>query len=221
MYVFNLGDGADTINEVEVYGQPTAQADTLRFGVGIDPADVAASRQGTSLQLKHRNGTDSVTVTNWYTAPGATPNQIERVEFADGTVWTSSTLTDEGLAVVGTNDADSLTGLSNYANILQGNWGADVIAGGAEADTFIFGWGDSADILYEYGGTDEIRFKDGIEASDVSLKRAGNDLIIGLGHGEDSITVKGWYTGAANQIEQFRFADGTSLSPNSFAVLPT
>jgi hypothetical protein len=30
-----------------------------------------------------------VTIKTWYTSPGSTVNQVERVEFANGTVWSN------------------------------------------------------------------------------------------------------------------------------------
>jgi Ca2+-binding RTX toxin-like protein len=80
-YRFNLGDGVDSITE----GYADAgYSDRIVFGAGVAAVDIAVSRVGNDLVLSHRNGSDRVTVKNWFSSAAY---QIETVEFADGTVW--------------------------------------------------------------------------------------------------------------------------------------
>ncbi|WP_454566158.1 calcium-binding protein, partial [Pseudomonas sp. AIG] len=83
-YVFNLGDGKDVISDDNYFNAGT---DVLSFGAGISAADMSVSRSGNSLILSHANGQDSVTISNWF-AENSGRYQLERVEFADGTLWT-------------------------------------------------------------------------------------------------------------------------------------
>ncbi|RKX40032.1 MAG: calcium-binding protein, partial [Verrucomicrobia bacterium] len=80
-YLFNLGDGQDTIYET---WSSIGVLDTLIFGTGINSEDLSVSRIGLDLLLSHSNGSDKVTIHNWY---NSTHNQIELVQFADGTEW--------------------------------------------------------------------------------------------------------------------------------------
>ncbi|WFU51539.1 calcium-binding protein [Sinorhizobium terangae] len=70
-------------------------------------------------------------------------------------------------------------------DILEGGHGADRLEGGAGNDTYVFTRGDGNDGILEVDGqgTDSLRLK-GIVPSEVSLARAGNDLLITVGGGE-------------------------------------
>lgn len=131
----------------------------LRFGAGIAPADIVVSRNGVHLVLSHANGSDRVTVENWYTTAGSAANQVERVEFADGTVWTNTQLTEQGLVVTGTAGNDALSGLAGFANTLYGMAGADALTGGNAVD-LLFG-GTGSDTLNGGTGNDEYRYLQG------------------------------------------------------------
>lgn len=80
LYVYQLGDGHDFINE----GGVANQADVLRFGAGITPQMVRASRHHGDLVLGIDGQQGSVTVRGWFSSSA---QRVERVEFADGTVW--------------------------------------------------------------------------------------------------------------------------------------
>ncbi|MDI6761508.1 MAG: calcium-binding protein, partial [Thermodesulfobacteriota bacterium] len=83
VYKFNLGDGEDVVVESpynEGWGSvyyPTG-SDILRFGSGISPSDIQVFRSGNNLVFQHINGTDRMTVYNWYgNANGC--YQLERI----------------------------------------------------------------------------------------------------------------------------------------------
>ncbi|HDG1683849.1 TPA: hypothetical protein PFE14_004348 [Kluyvera ascorbata] len=87
-YLFNAGDGKDYLYE----GTSNAgDADTLRFGEGINPEDVIIQRRKTSglnardsLIITFRNSTDSITLDDFFRAA---KYQVEHITFADGTDW--------------------------------------------------------------------------------------------------------------------------------------
>ncbi|MDE2400198.1 MAG: hypothetical protein KGL90_00845 [Burkholderiales bacterium] len=236
LYLFNLGDGQDTIQEVEISGQPAGQVDVLRFGAGINPGDMAVSRTGNDLVLSHVNGADKVTIKGWYTSAGSTQYQVERVEFTDGTVWSNTSLTEQALVVTGTAGNDTLTGLSSYANTLSGGNGADTITGGASSDLLFGGagndslygglgndtykWfaGDGFDTISDTGGADTVDFS-GIAAEQLSFFRQGNDLAIEVGSSSQGVLVKNQFlTGGTGQVENFLF-DGVLQTANDVALL--
>lgn len=181
-YLFNVGDGADLIYEVEVSGQPTNQQDVVRFGAGIAPSDIQVSRTGTDLVLRHLNGTDSVTVKGWFNnSQGGTQYQVERVEFTDGTVWLAAELTSQGLNLVGTEQGDTLTGVLNQVNVINGGGGNDNITGGNLADQ-LYG-GDGNDTLSGQSGNDLLS---GGVGDDVLNGNDGDDVLEG-GDGNDTL----------------------------------
>jgi len=79
IYFFALGGGFDRIED-------SAGVDTVRLGAGISPDGVTVSRDGDALALNA--GLDRLAI-RWQPAQGY---QIERVEFADGTVWDAMAL---------------------------------------------------------------------------------------------------------------------------------
>src|SRR6185312_15633181 len=108
-YIFNVGDGQDRITDVSYSpadGYSTLYNDTLSFGAGITPASIQFVRSGNDLIFRV-SATDQVTVTDWYLSKS---NYIERVTFADGTVWNDATLRSLIPAVTnGTEAGETIT----------------------------------------------------------------------------------------------------------------
>ncbi|MDE6387822.1 MAG: hypothetical protein K2L82_08475, partial [Lachnospiraceae bacterium] len=80
-YIFNLGDGKDTIYDYE-YSQTEGKEDRIVFGEGIKAEDIRLRREGYNLVIEYSEN-DSVTVANAYYY-----NDdwcfVENIEFADG-----------------------------------------------------------------------------------------------------------------------------------------
>ncbi|KJZ37687.1 calcium-binding protein, partial [Pseudomonas fluorescens] len=230
VYYFNLGDGQDVINESsEIFGD----IDVLHFGEGIHPEDINVSLQGASLILRHGNNEDQVTIFNWFNQIYSR-YQVERIEFADGTVWTSAELTSGLLNRTGTEGDDVITGANSQVNHnflggggndtlttgagndqLEGGTGNDILNGGAGSDTYLFNLGDGQDVINDSsnysGGIDVLKFGAGILASDIAVSRAGNNLVLNHSNGLDRVTVNNWLTSTGDlyQLERIEFADGT------------
>ena len=86
-YLFDPGDGHDTINEE---GDDSGSAvDRILFGAGIDAADVSFSRSGNSLIVTLDGTTDQITVQDglWSTInnAGLARDRVEYFDFNDGT----------------------------------------------------------------------------------------------------------------------------------------
>jgi hypothetical protein len=81
-YIFGPGDGQDLIREASVAGD----TDTLQLLV--NPGDVTVTREENNLVLSLNGSIDRVAM-DWFTDPNA---RIERVAFADGTVWNAAKL---------------------------------------------------------------------------------------------------------------------------------
>ena len=87
-YVFNRGDGQDTVDATDVLGA----ADTLLFGAGITDNDVLAFKYGTHMFLKIKGTSDQIGFYDYYggttTIDGeAADHKIDYIEFANGVVW--------------------------------------------------------------------------------------------------------------------------------------
>ncbi len=112
------------------------------------------------------NGTpDTLRVFEWFGNPN---NRVERVEFADGTVWDISVLL--AAPIRGTAGPDNLVGRDDLAEILLGDAGADFLTGGGGNDS-LYGGADN-DILRGGSGNDLL---DGGAGADTLEGGSGND----------------------------------------------
>jgi len=185
-YLFNRGDGQDTINDLDVY--ESGAADKLVFGSGIAASDVTASRSGDNLVIKvndpnNASATDQITIENWEYLP----QRIEQVQFADGTTLSMGDLTR--LSMVGTAGADTLT-VWGDGTFADGKEGDDTIVTGY-SDVTIYG-GDGNDTITALGGNDTLDggenddYLDGGADNDTLWGGNGNDILVG-GTGDDKL----------------------------------
>ncbi len=183
-YRFGLGDGQDWITEVEV--NPLAgRDDTLVFGPGIAPADIGVQRNNNDLIFAHANGTDQVTVGNWFASTptfSASARQIEEIRFADGTVWSAPALTAAALVVRGTTANDFLTS-SDMDDSMYGLGGNDRLSGGRGHN--LLDGGDGDDVLVADDGKYTVTTFYNI-SSVVTTTTWGSNHLIG-GAGDDTL----------------------------------
>lgn len=189
-YVFNRGDGADTIVA------SADGADSVVFGEGITWADIyvtptwgtySVSLKGTGdsvtlidsfIQNNHKiklfdmNGYGAVDVNalNWVVNGGAGNDVLH----GSGLDW-----------MFGHEGNDTLYGAWNGgyetgSNLILGGRGADTIVTSVGDDTFVFERGDGADQITDSGGRDMIVFGPNVEADDVIFQIVGRDLYIGV-----------------------------------------
>lgn len=216
-YVFNLGDGTDTIIERrqgEAYSNVEASNDTLAFGEGIVTDDLTFIRSGSDLLIRHTNGSDSITVQNWFA--GSAHYQLNLFSFADGSELSAEQV-ETMLVTLGTAGNDNLFGSASKDDVIYGEAGDDYIDGRAGDDTLYGGAGNDSlvggpgnDLLiggagddkYVYnpqtgqdtidnsdGGVDGIFFTNGIDVSRLSFSQDGDDLVI-LVDGDDTQSVR-------------------------------
>ncbi|HYD60843.1 MAG TPA: calcium-binding protein [Noviherbaspirillum sp.] len=228
-YVFNLGDGFDTINDYDT----AANNDKVVFGSGIDANAIQLSRSGNDFTLGV-NATDRVTVQGYFSPSSYGPRyRIETISFADGTTWDVATVMSK-LTYTGTVGADDMAGISDFGNrisglagndtitggdkddVLDGGSGNDILNGGYGNDTYVFNLGDGADTISDYesvASNDKLQFGAGITADAIQVSRAGNNLVLNIG-GTDLVTVQNYMTtgstGHRYRIETISFADGTN-----------
>lgn len=229
-YVFVRGDGADIVREFSRTTNGSEGFDTIEFGEGILPSEIAVTQvdSGWDLVLTIAGTTDSITLDNDVLD---VRSRIEQVVFADGTVWTHADLmakvhvTTAGADnFAGSWEDDTLSGgagndtLKGHGgtDILTGGTGSDRLEGGAGADTYVYNLGDGDDVIYDYkendtAAMDMIVFGAGITPATLIFSRVAadwDDIRIGfVGHaGSIIIDNQHW---ADTGIESIKFADGT------------
>ncbi len=138
------------------------------------------------------------------------------------------------------NDYDNTLMGSDLDNVLLGLGGTDFLDGGAGSDTLDGGDGDDYltagignDVLIGGDGYDQYEWRIGeghdvivngdswgedsvmlYDASfaDMQFSRVGDDLVAAMADGEGSITVRDWYTDAANRVDWFTDRDWNQWS---------
>jgi Ca2+-binding RTX toxin-like protein len=187
-YVFNLGDGQDTINDyggTTALGYSTAGNDTLSFGAGISASAVTLTRSGNNMVF-NISATDKVTVQDWFANGGF--QYVEQVQFADGTKWTTDTLRSMTTTLTSTANADSFTGWDGK-DYMDGGAGNDTLNGGGGNDQLFGGLG--LDVLDGGVGDDTI---DGGDDNDTISDTSGANILKG-GAGNDTVTGRGAFQG--------------------------
>ncbi|WP_232727255.1 MULTISPECIES: calcium-binding protein [Neisseria] len=101
---------------------------------------------------------------------------------------------------------------------LDGGLGDDVLIGGLGNDTYFFDKGYGYDIIEDNGGDGTLVFGEGFCLEDVILCQEGDDLSITFANSSDSILVGDWFVGSDNQIETFKFSDGTSYQVGGYST---
>lgn len=207
VYLVSMGDGQDTIFEVG------GDADTLRFDERFRPEDIKltrwyawdySGRVEDSLRLEWLNTdgpspkTEYVHIKNYFESVDGS-RRVDRIEFADNTVWTYADIQARFLAPTNGGDTlngfagmDAIDGLDGHDSIngkagndiLQGGSGDDDLQGGLGNDTLLGGSGN--DRLLGYAAwLDDTSAANNDPGDDVLWGGAGNDFMFG-GQGNDT-----------------------------------
>src|SRR2546426_4431479 len=188
-YVFGRGYGQDTV----INNDPTPgilNRDVIRLNDDVLPSDVTLQRDADNLVLSVNGTEDKLTVQSFYAANLADntdpyPYQIKQVQFADGTIWDVKTL---GGVQVGEVFGDN---------------------------TYAFGRGSGQVRVVGYGSFDTVQMGDDVLPDDVTVARAGDNLVLGIVGTTDQFSAQLFFRGPAfqtdaYQIEQVQFTDGTT-----------
>ncbi|MEK6787366.1 MAG: calcium-binding protein [Pseudomonadota bacterium] len=236
-YYFGRGDGSDTIFD---YDTVAGNTDKIIFKPGIAPSDIVLTRSApliNDLIITIKGTTDSIVVKNCFSNSSW---RVEQLVFADGAIWDASIINQAPIYGTSGNDSISVGAEINYIysgagdDFISAGAGNDVLEGGAGndafndsfsaryhgagmgSDTYYFGRGDGADVIFDYdataGNLDIICYKAGISPSDIALSRSSlaiNDLVVSLKDTTDSIVIKSWFSAPSWRVEQVKFNDGT------------
>ncbi|MDX8503314.1 calcium-binding protein [Mesorhizobium sp. VK4C] len=220
-YIYNRGDGNDTINEANGYYK-SGGIDTLALH-GVVPGSVTFDRtSGGDIILviaeSSAGAGDGGRIAIGGSGDISWDRGVEQVRFDDGTVWTNVQLKSMYLGGLATSGNDTITGF-NSADTIRGGAGNDVVDGAAGDDTYVYSRGDGNDTITEstYNGyNDGLSFTD-INAAAVSLVRNGNDVTVviaestpGAGDGGSVLLKNSLDDGTGPGVEKVVFADGTT-----------
>ncbi len=195
-YIFNLGDGHDLLIERradQAYSNVEPTADTLSFGDGITASDLTFNRRGLDMIIEHSNGTDSITVQNWFKEPND-HFKLEHFVFADGSELSQSQV-EEQVIWHGTSEVDSFIGYRDLNDTMRLGAGDDKAWGRA---------GD--DVMHGEGGND---YLDGEAGNDTIYGGAGNDQLMG-GTGNDLL-----FGGTGDDKYVYKLGDGVDTIDNT------
>ena len=226
-YRFGRGDGQDTIyNFDRVDG--VDEIDTLEFAAGVAAGDIEISSVGQDLVLRIKDTGDSIRIAGFLNADASArgyDQTIDRVRFADGTVWTPEQLrsmlyapSDAGQQMTGSDSADLLDGGggNDYLfggggdDILIGGAGDDYLDGGSGANTYRFEAGFGVDVVQSWGmGAETFEFGPGIGPDDLRFNSGAYSFTVSVAGTGDRVTLSGPYNFADAPARAFKFADGT------------
>ncbi|MDX2157687.1 MAG: calcium-binding protein [Hyphomicrobiaceae bacterium] len=225
-YVFGAGFGHDTIDDLQT-NILTSASDTVLFGAGIGVGDVTFQRDGTTKDLLVTvQGSDTIRIKNQYSVAETGPfgprafNEVERFEWADGTVKTFTEISAAIIAAAKTPGADLIVG-THFDDTLDGGAGNDTLIGENGSDTYLINAGDGQDLIADRydnilaDNADRIVFGTGLSASNVTVTRTGGglaDAILTFSSGQ-SVTIEDqfFYTSinySPGEIETITFTGG-------------
>jgi Ca2+-binding RTX toxin-like protein len=216
-YRYALGDGNDAIPD----SGSSADLDVLRF-TNLNAADVTLRYAGFDTFVRINATGHEIKVTSLVTGVPTGLRGIEKIEFADGTSRSLPSITADSW-YAGTTGADTLQG-SPYGgsygpsgnDALAGGLGNDTLQGGHGSDVYVYASGDGNDVISAgygtYGGASsevDVLSLRNLNASDVTLRKSGNDLYVrDNATGQDIRVVNHFSTYWG--IEKIDFGDGSS-----------
>ncbi len=219
-YRFDVGYGNEVIIDRQVRAAWTGRDlrpekekdDRILFGDDITIENAVFTKDGDDLLISITDRVDTLRIRNQFRD---IEDQIEWFEFKDGTRWHASDI-EERLAIVGGSRGDDrIEGILDNPNVLDGRQGDDELIGGRAGDTYAFGAQYDLDTIIEredgfVGAIDRVVFGSTVARDTLELRRDSDNLVIGLGNGEDQLTIVQGFT--TRQVEEFLFADGSLLT---------
>ncbi len=230
-FALNMGDGNDSVKL-----QATGAATTIANNYGDDSYELTGTQVklsdalgNTTLILNNQqltNETNTITTGAGNDSIDITSDGSNTVNAGNGNNQIIMSGNSKDIITSGSGDDVILAGAGDDIinagagnDIINGGTGNDVLNGSTGNDTYLFNKGDGADIIQDNGGNDVMKLGEGIKKEDLWFKKEGKDLTINNLTNQDQMTVKNWYSGSANKIEQIELADGGHISNISIDLL--
>jgi trimeric autotransporter adhesin len=230
-YVFNLGDGQDTISESPPPSAPapdstnagplagTAPPSRITLGAGFVDTGMQLSREGGVLVLSLANNQgltgDKIKIDGFNASSAQNTLSIGSIVFDGGTNISMDTLLQRGFDIAGTNGDDVLEG-TNLVDRFAVSSGNDLMSGGLGGDMYTWADGSGADTIDDRDtsatAVDVLDVSAAHAPADLVFSRRGLDLVVLKRGATEMLTVVGQFAGTGQGIEAVRFAGGVSWS---------
>ena len=215
-FVYNVGDGAVTIDEAPSVGPDNypSQA-TLVLGDGITPDQVVLTQDSSGdVYIQVGSSGDSIKILNQRLS--GTPNYdgVGSIVFSDGTTWTAQDL--GSILDTGAPENTSLYG-SQVASTFNSEGYAHYAQGYGAGDTFIYNQGYGAlEINEKTSGSlvdNKLVLGSGIDPDNVTITAGESGaVVLTVGTVGDQITLDNMLNGPRYGVDTVVFADGTVWS---------
>ncbi len=199
-YVWNLGDGMDTIDD------SSGNGDKIKFGSGISMENLTFYNDNDSLIiLVNGDETQGLLIKNHFLN---SKYRIEHLEFADGSVYD---LTANGLPLHMRQSDSELKG-TEFSDTIYGSVGNDRINVVAGSNT-VYGGDGNDTIDASRCNSSESNVISGDKGNDIISGGSGNDVYVwNLGDGFDRITDDN----SSSKDDRVRFGTGISMENLTF-----
>ncbi|MCW5319411.1 hypothetical protein GTQ43_39390 [Nostoc sp. KVJ3] len=179
-FVYNLGDGVDTITDFGGVGQGVnpsaaviAATDTLKFlGTGLTAQNLLLTKNGSNLEVSFESVANSPKVI----LQNFALENLDNLRKVNGASVDLGNILFNGQTTI-QNDFDIFDANSTLTSITREN----IVTFLNDNNNTVNGFNDSADVINAQGGNDRI---DGKSGNDLLRGGAGNDILIG-GSGND------------------------------------
>ncbi|SIT42325.1 Hemolysin-type calcium binding protein related domain (fragment) [Paraburkholderia ribeironis] len=205
-FIFNPGYGKLEISDT---GSSSSPANVLQLGTGISTSSITVKGTSTSIVLTDGITGDQITLDNEMDI--VNNSGVQKVQFADGTVWTKQKL--QQMATIGTTGNDTLYGTTG-ADVFDGKGGNDIEYGygGNDVYTLQQGYG----LLTIYNGTSsniaaagELLIKN-VDPNEIWLQRVGNNLQVDVMGTKTEATIENWFSYSYSQLAEVAVSGGAS-----------
>ncbi|MEH2350839.1 MAG: hypothetical protein V7K55_23125, partial [Nostoc sp.] len=183
-FVYNLGDGVDTITDFGGVGKGSnplaaiiAEVDTLKFqGSGLTARNLLLTQNSNNLEINFEGMTGEKVILQNFTL-----EKLDNLSAVGNILFDGQTTITDGFDVLNANSTQSTIFNKNTVTFLN------------DLNNNINGFDNSSDVINGQGGDDRINGKSGNDllrggtGNDSLIGDAGNDVIVG-GIGKDTLT---------------------------------
>ena len=204
-------DNAITGNDLNNRLDGGLGADTLEGGAGNDTYVI--DQTGDTIIEQAGGGIDTVESSFGYTLAA----NLENLTLLDGAEWGFGNAA--GNVINGNAGFNALYGGEGNDTLIA-NGGSDELWGGAGDDRYVFRLGDGNVRVTDNQGSDTVFIGNDLTQNDLATSRVGNDLVLSVIGGTDTLTLVDWYA-QAEGVSRIEFCDNTALLKAPPVVSPT
>jgi Ca2+-binding RTX toxin-like protein len=203
--------GTGSASDLIVNNDTGTNQSVIEFTAGVSPSQVALSQSGNDLVLTV--GTETVTVQNYFAGTG---NDINAVQFADGTVWdqnyiagivSSSSIFTNGVASLTADQFDSYSSIPGSGTIFATTAGTYDLEGKATSLINLAGFQSAGNVTLIGNDADGEQLTASVSGNDTLQAGNGNNDLLGA-----AFTTGNNMLIAGSGIADFLTASGSSGS---------